>query len=83
MTVLKRRLPQRAAALVAAAVVAVGLAYAFQMPARYGVADNGVIHSDVVLAEGGVIHADGIQGSGLSPRMTAAVSRTTTGSSTR
>jgi hypothetical protein len=70
MTVLKRRLPQRAAALVAAAVVAVGLAYAFRMPARYGLADNGVIHGYAVLAEGGVIHADGIQGSGLSPRMT-------------
>ena len=85
MAVLKRRLPQRAAALTGAAVVAVALACASQVPARYGAADGGVLHSNGVIAAGGFIHADGIQGtgaprlhadgiegSGLSPRMTPA-----------
>ena len=51
ITVPTRRLPRRAAALIAAVVATVALGAASQMPARYGVA-------------GGLIHANGIQGSG-------------------
>jgi hypothetical protein len=72
-TALKWRPSQRATALMATAMVAVGLAAALahssQGPARYGVADNGVINTDDhgVIHRYGVINADGVGGTGRAP----------------
>jgi hypothetical protein len=62
ITVLTRRLPTRAAALLAVAMLiaaAMTAALAYSLPTRHAVSDNGVIHGNGTLAENGVIHGNG------------------------